>query len=365
MKILTVVGARPNFIKVAPLHHAFCRYPHVRSKIVHTGQHHAPKMSDIFIRQLGLPLPDYTLGINQGPPTQLTASIMLAFERILLHENPNQVVVVGDVTSTLACALAAAQTQVPVAHVEAGLRSFDRSMPEELNRIMTDAIADMHFVSEYSGIVNLKHEGIPTPKIHWVGNVMIDTLVRHKNNIDQSRILSRYNLNPQQYALVTVHRPANVDYRGRLLQLTQIILKTADHLNVIFPVHPRTQNNLKKFGLLPLLTTHPKVILAEPLGYFDFVKLMKNAKLVITDSGGVQEETTYLGIPCFTLRQNTERPVTIEIGTNQLIPDLSPESVSDALENVMHGREKKGKIPPLWDGKTASRIATILIEGSH
>lgn len=361
MKILSIVGARPNFMKVAPLHRAFLKHPEIVPKIIHTGQHYDSRMSDIFFNQLGLPRPDYFLGIGGGSHTQQTAHIMLAFEKILLEEKPDMVVVVGDVNSTVACALVAVKERVPVAHVEAGLRSGDRSMPEEINRIITDSISDLLFVSEESGMENLAREGVPAEKVHFVGNVMIDSLAHFREESEKNAILGQNNLLPGTYALVTMHRPANVDTTEGLHNVAQIVADTAEQLKVVFPIHPRTSKNLEQHGLLASIGLNPNVLLMEPQGYFEFLKLIANARVVLTDSGGIQEETTYLGVPCMTFRNNTERPITVSVGTNILLKDLTPAEINAKLRDILNGNIKKGGIPPLWDGKTAGRIAAILL----
>lgn len=362
MKILSIVGARPNFMKVAPLHRAFTKNPEIVSKIVHTGQHYDARMSDIFFNQLGLPQPDYFLGIGGGSHTQQTAQIMLAFEKILLEEKPDVVLVVGDVNSTVACTLVASKEHVPVVHVEAGLRSGDRTMPEEINRLVTDAISDLLFVSEQSGLDHLAHEGVSSDKVFFVGNVMIDSLVHFQQQADQSSVVEDNNLEEGNYALITMHRPSNVDTMEGLSTVAEIVLNTANRLKVAFPIHPRTLKNMGQFGLLDKIEQHPNILMMEPQGYFEFLKLIKSAKVVLTDSGGIQEETTYLKVPCLTFRNNTERPVTVTLGTNILLEHLHPSDIDQILADILSGKVKKGEIPPLWDGKTAERVAAILWE---
>ncbi len=361
MKILSIVGARPNFMKVAPLHRAFLKHPEIDSRIVHTGQHYDARMSDIFFNQLGLPQPDYFLGIGGGSHTQQTANIMLAFEKILLEEKPDMVLVVGDVNSTVACTLVAVKEHIPVAHVEAGLRSGDRTMPEEINRLVTDSISDLLFVSEQSGVDNLAREGVPEEKVWYVGNVMIDSLVYFREQAERSTILEQNGLSPGGYALITMHRPANVDTPEGLASVSRIVLNTAGRLKAVFPIHPRTLKNMERFGLLDAVKEHPNVLLMEPQGYFEFLKLIRHAKVVLTDSGGIQEETTYLQVPCMTFRNNTERPVTVTLGTNILLQDMKPEEIDGILTEILNGKIKDGAIPPLWDGRTAERIAEILL----
>ena len=372
MKILSVVGARPNFMKVAPLHWAFLKHPGLESKIVHTGQHYDARMSDVFLRQLALPAPDYHLGPASGGPVSgnplsgssspvgQLADIMLKFEAVLTAEQPDWVLVVGDVTSTLAAALTAARLGVRVAHVEAGLRSDDRRMPEEINRILTDQLSDLLFVTERAGVENLRREGIPDEKIHFVGNVMIDSLVQYRPQANALNTVGALGLTPGGYVLMTMHRPANVDAEDGLRRIVRIVDDTARQRPVVFPLHPRTRARLVHFGLLAQLEAIPAVRMLEPQGYLELLNLLEHAALVITDSGGIQEETTYLGVPCLTLRDSTERPATVELGTNQLLPDLNPEAVRQRVTEILDGQKKKGSIPPLWDGQAAGRIAEIM-----
>ncbi len=395
MKILSIVGARPNFMKIAPLHRAFEAHPKIHSKILHTGQHYDEKMSDIFFNQLGLPKPHFYLGVGGGSHTWQKAHVMLKFEKVLEAEKPNLVLVVGDVNATASCSIVAVKMGIPVAHVEAGLRSGDRSMPEEINRIITDSISDFLFVTEHSGLVNLAREGVPEEKVFFVGNVMIDSLIHYRqkaSQLDLNKIItnSLNNSTPQQlhnrtpqhlntstpqhlntstsqhlnknnYILMTMHRPDNVDNEKGLRNIIQIIHNAVRHKRVIFPIHPRTSNSLKDFGLQEQLENIDGLILLEPQGYLEFLKLMENAALIITDSGGIQEETTFLQVPCMTFRDTTERPITVEFGTNFLMKDLNPETVRIQMEEILKGNAKKGIIPPLWDGQAAERIAEILV----
>lgn len=349
-------------MKVAPLHRAFQSFAGVESKIVHTGQHHDANMSDVFFDQLDLPNPDYFLGVSSGTQTQQTADIMLRFEQVVQGENPDWIVVVGDVTSTLACALVAVRMGVYVAHVEAGLRSGDRQMPEEINRILTDAIADRLFVTEQAGVDNLEREGINRDKVHWVGNVMIDSLIRYRPKASALNYPARLQLSAGRYVVMTMHRPANVDTETGLRAISQIVANVASLRTVVFSVHPRTRKNLKQFGLMNQLENMANVRLLDPQGYLEFLSLVEQAALVITDSGGLQEETTFLRIPCLTLRPTTERPVTVELGTNQLIADLIPDAVQAKVVEILSGRTRPGSIPPLWDGHAANRIAAILAQ---
>lgn len=362
MKILNVVGARPNFMKVAPLHRAFQAYPQIESKILHTGQHYDFQMSDIFFTQLGMPEPHFHLGVGGGSHTFQTANVMLKFEEVLIEEKPDVVLVVGDVNATVACSLVAVKMGIPVAHVEAGLRSGDRTMPEEINRIVTDAISDYLFVTEHSGLVGLAKENIADEKIFFVGNVMIDSLVHFREKAMQAMVLEDLQLQSKDYILMTMHRPHNVDNAEGLSSIIQIIKYATAHKEVVFAIHPRTANNAKKMGLYDELEQIKGLKLVGPQGYLEFLKLMDHAALIITDSGGIQEETTYLQVPCMTFRDTTERPITVELGTNFLMSDLNPETVKIQMEAILNGNAKQGVIPPFWDGKAAERIARILVE---
>ena len=358
MKIITVAGARPNFIKIAPLYRAFLkkadRFTHM---ICHTGQHFDKNMSRVFFEELDIPEPDFNLGVGSGSHADQTARIMIAFEQVLISENPDLILVPGDVNSTLACSVVASKMGIQVGHVESGLRSFDREMPEEINRIVTDVLSDYLFVSEESGLVNLKKEGIPDEKIHFVGNIMIDSLVHFLPTVKKSTILKRLDLPPGDYTLLTFHRPRNVDSREKLDELVGMLNRLSGKTRLVFPMHPRTRKNLEKHHLLSKLD--PGILLLDPIGYIDFLALTRSAGLVITDSGGIQEETTYLGVPCLTVRENTERPVTVSAGTNRLMgTDLA--KVEKEAEQVLSGNIKQGQIPELWDGKTAERIVEIL-----
>jgi UDP-N-acetylglucosamine 2-epimerase (non-hydrolysing) len=362
IKIINVVGARPNFMKIAPLHRTFSKHPMIQSKILHTGQHYDAKMSDVFFNQLELPQPDFYLGIGGGSHTYQKAHVMLKFEEILLEESPDIVLVVGDVNATAACSIVAVKMGIKTVHVEAGLRSGDRSMPEEINRMITDVICDHLFVHEQSGMINLAKEGISDEKISFVGNVMIDSLIYYREKAKQEKILDELKVAPKEYILMTMHRPANVDNKESLEDILEIIENAVEHKTVVFPIHPRTSNNIKKFGLEERLGAIKNLALLEPQGYLQFLKLMDNASLIITDSGGIQEETTYLQVPCMTFRDSTERPSTVDLGTNILMKDLNPITVKIQMEKILNGRVKKGIIPPLWDGNTADRIANILVE---
>ncbi len=358
MKIINVVGARPNFMKVAPLHRAFEADPDITSLIVHTGQHYDEQMSDVFFRQLELPKPDIYLGVGSASHAEQTARIMTAFEPIVDDEEPDLVVVVGDVNSTLACALVASKLHVPVAHVEAGLRSGDRRMPEEINRILTDRIADYLFVTEESGMVNLQQEGEPEDEIFFVGNLMIDSLVHFREKASQTAIMSDLGIADGEYVLMTMHRPSNVDHPDRIGQLLQLIEGLAAERPVVFPMHPRTRNRINAFGHADRLHAMDDLVLQEPLGYLEFLRLMEGAAVVVTDSGGIQEETTFLGVPCLTLRANTERPITIDEGTNELMP-LDPAAVLRRVAEVTT-HDWSPQRPPKWDGQTAGRIRDVI-----
>lgn len=360
MKVIQVVGARPNFMKVGPIHRAFKNNSNWESIIVHTGQHFDKNMSDIFFKQLELPEPTYFLGVGSGSQTQVTAKIMLEFEKIVEKEAPDLILVVGDVTSTLACTLVAVKMGIKVAHVESGLRSFDRSMPEEINRILTDSVSDFLFVTEQSGLDNLKKEGVSNEKVFFVGNVMIDSLVYYLEKAKRSQILNDLGINQNNYIVMTMHRPANVDSEIGLKAIIELVALCANHIQVIFPIHPRTIANLARFGLLDELKKIINVQLIDPLGYLEFVQLMANSAAILTDSGGIQEETTYLGVPCLTFRNSTERPITVTIGTNHLLADLNPKLTFQTLVKTLNGQTKKGQIPPLWDGNAAIRIVQKL-----
>lgn len=333
----------------------------IDSKIVHTGQHYDERMSDIFFNQLGLPQPHHYLGIGGGSHTYQKANVMLKFEEVLHSEQPDLVLVVGDVNATTATTLVAVKMGIPVAHVEAGLRSGDRSMPEEVNRVVTDSICQYHFVTEHSGLVNLARENTLSRGVHFVGNVMIDSLVHFREAARQSAILTELGLAPKSYLLTTMHRPHNVDNEAGLHSIQKILTECAARLPVVFPMHPRTTNNLKKFGLYEAVASIKDLHILEPQGYLQFLHLMDHAQLIVTDSGGIQEETTFLRVPCLTFRDTTERPITVELGTNILMADLDPTSVLREVDVILSGQAKQGVVPPLWDGKAAERIRDILL----
>ncbi len=359
MRIINVCGARPNFMKVAPLMRAFATRPGVEARLVHTGQHYDEAMSQTFFDDLGLPRPDINLEVGSASHAVQTALLMQRFEPVVEQQSPDAVLVVGDVNSTIACGLVAAKLQVPLLHVEAGLRSFDRTMPEEINRVLTDALSELLFVTEPAGVANLQREGIAPDKIHLVGNVMIDTLLACRQRAARSHVLDRLGLAGGPYAVLTLHRPANVDDPAVLGQILDALEEIQRTMPLVFPAHPRTRGNLERIGLLDRLQRMAGLRLTEPLGYLDFLRLMSEAAVVLTDSGGIQEETTVLGVPCLTLRENTERPITIEQGTNQLV-GLDPARILAAFRQL---RERRGvpRVPELWDGRAAERIADIVV----
>jgi UDP-N-acetylglucosamine 2-epimerase (non-hydrolysing) len=350
MHVLHVVGARPNFMKAAPVIRALEKWPEARRTLVHTGQHYDKNLSDIFFSQLNIPQPDVNLEVGSGSHARQTAEVMTRFEPVVLERKPDVVLVYGDVNSTVAAALVCSKLMIRVAHVEAGLRSFDHTMPEEINRIVTDRLADMLFTPSEDGDINLQREGVPLEKIYRVGNVMIDSLVRL---LPAAMQCSRNGL-PERYALVTLHRPSNVDDSAILRSILKSLLEVNEELDVVFPVHPRTRQRIEQFGI-----NAEKLHLLEPLPYIEFLSMQRQAAVVITDSGGIQEETTYLGVPCLTLRANTERPVTVTMGTNILIGQDLGRLISE-LSKILEGNAKKGSIPPLWDGHAGERIAQVL-----
>ncbi len=359
MKILNIVGARPNFMKIAPIQRAMEKNDAMEPLIIHTGQHYDEKMSKLFFDDLELPRPARYLQVGSASHAQQTAKIMVEFEKVMNEEKPDLVLVVGDVNSTAACSLVAAKLGVKIAHVEAGLRSFDRGMPEEINRMVTDTLSDYLFVTEQSGLDNLRKEGVPDEKVFFTGNVMIDSLVYFLEKAKKSNILDQIGVNGNEYALVTLHRPSNVDVKENFEKLLNAFVEIENDLKIVFPIHPRSRKMLRNFGLDNQISKMKNLILLDPIGYLDFMKIMQNAKLVLTDSGGIQEETTYLGIPCITLRENTERPVTIEVGTNIMVGSDTDLVISEA-KKVINGQAKKGRIPELWDGKAAERIVSII-----
>ncbi|WP_022663767.1 non-hydrolyzing UDP-N-acetylglucosamine 2-epimerase [Desulfospira joergensenii] len=360
MKIFLIAGARPNFMKIAPIARAFEQNSEIEYKIIHTGQHYDQNMSDVFFEELGIRNPDYNLGAGGGTHSEQTAKIMVEFEAICEKDSPDLVMVVGDVNSTLACSIVAKKMHIKVAHVEAGLRSFDLNMPEEINRMVTDAISDLFFVTEEQGMANLRKEGKPDSMIHFVGHVMIDNLYYQlsklekmaKDNLESGKYKSTH----PQYGVVTLHRPSNVDHRETLEAIFDCLARISRTLPLIFPIHPRTRKNMDAFGIQP----PPAITLTRPLSYMEFLNLWKDAKLALTDSGGLQEETTALGIPCLTLRENTERPITVTQGTNELV-GTSGKKILDAFERIMAGQWKTGRKPEFWDGHAAERITEIIL----
>jgi UDP-N-acetylglucosamine 2-epimerase (non-hydrolysing) len=371
LRLLSVVGARPNFMKVAPIVEELKRFPDIEHCLVHSGQHYDELLSGNFFADLGLPKPDVNLQAGSGSHAVQTAEIMRRVEPVLIDYKPNMVLVVGDVNSTIAVALTAVKLGIGVAHIEAGLRSFDMTMPEEINRKLTDTISNLLFVTEQSGVENLKHEGVPSEKIFLVGNVMIDTLLRHREVAARSPILNRLNVRQngngcRPYGVLTLHRPANVDDPVTLQGILSAVSVLAAELPIFFPIHPRTRKNIESFGLLQYLAEPGSgecsgIVPLDPLGYLDFLSLNDRARIVLTDSGGVQEETTVLGVPCLTLRNNTERPATVEHGTNQVI-GVNPDRILAAARSVLEQPTPSSRRPPLWDGKAASRIVAILRE---
>ncbi len=359
MKTLIVIGTRPNFIKVTQFKKIASNYSSIDLKIVHTGQHYDDKMADVFFKQFEL-VPDYFLNISQGSPNYQIAEIMQKLEHLILNDfKPDLLIVVGDVNSTLAASLTANKMGIKLGHIESGLRSFDHSMPEEHNRIITDKLSDLFFVTEQSGYDNLVLEGIDKEKIIFVGNTMIDTMVAFEKDIDNSNVLNQYALTKNDFVLMTMHRPATVDNFEELHKLYALIEDLTIKYKVFFPIHPRTLNRMEEFGLKEKFLANPKIILADPLDYFAFQKLVKECQFIITDSGGIQEESTFLGKPCLTLRPNTERPVTVTEGTNTLVP-FELDIIKNIVSQIESGIYKKGRVPKLWDGKSTERILNYL-----
>lgn len=358
LKVICICGARPNFMKIAPLMDAFKRSPNIEAKLVHTGQHYDERMSELFFRDLGIPEPDMNLEVGSASHAVQTAEIMKRFEPVVLEENPDWVIVVGDVNSTIACAMVASKLGVKVAHVEAGLRSFDRGMPEEINRVLTDSISDLLLVSEPSGVENLKKEGVADEKVHFVGNVMIDTLLKNREKAKSSKVLDELGVAPGKYAVITLHRPSNVDDVKNLSGIFDAFEQIAKDMSLIFPMHPRTRKNIENLGLKDRVEALTALKTPEPLGYLDFLKLTSEAALVLTDSGGIQEETTILRVPCLTLRENTERPVTITEGTNRLV-NPTCDSILTAYREQMARAKGDSKTPQFWDGNAAKRICEV------
>ena len=359
MKIVNVVGARPNFMKVAPIMAAYRSEPSIEPVLVHTGQHYDEKMSDLFFRELGIPEPDVNLEVGSGSHAKQTAEVMVRFEQVVLEQKPDAVLVVGDVNSTIACGMVAVKLGVKLVHVEAGLRSFDRRMPEEINRLLTDSISDLLFCTEQSGMDNLAREGVDPGRCFMVGNCMVDTLLHNLEKARKSDVLDRQGLTERGYAVVTLHRPSNVDDEQNLGRILDALTVVQEDQPTVFPVHPRTRRMMERPALASKVAAMPNLKLLEPQGYLDFVRLCDAARVVLTDSGGIQEETTIMGVPCLTLRENTERPVTCDVGTNQLVGG-DPERILAAYRAVMDGTAGHGETPPLWDGKAAERIVPLL-----
>jgi UDP-N-acetylglucosamine 2-epimerase (non-hydrolysing) len=358
MKVTIIAGARPNFMKIAPLIHAIQKAQQegkpIDYRLVHTGQHYDKNMSDTFFEELNIPKPDVNLGVGSGTQAEQTAGIMVAFEKDLMENPTDLVIVVGDVTSTMACSIVAKKLCTKVAHIEAGIRSWDLTMPEEINRMVTDALADMYFTTSEVANNNLRNLGAREGQIHFVGNVMIDTLLANMGRLRKPEVYDRLNLNEKGYLMLTMHRPANVDESGKLRRTMTEILNNVQGFPVIFPIHPRTAKIFKDLGIAA-----DNLHIVDPMGYLEFNYMVKHCKAVITDSGGITEETTVMGVPCITLRDNTERPETCTIGTNELI-GTNPDAIKPALDMLFSGNWKKGGIPELWDGKAAERIVGIL-----
>ncbi|QBE62506.1 non-hydrolyzing UDP-N-acetylglucosamine 2-epimerase [Pseudoduganella lutea] len=356
--VYLVAGARPNFMKIAPIVRAMVGHPRLAYRIIHTGQHYDREMNDVFFEELGIPAPDVFMGAGGGSHADQTARIMLGFEKLCLEQRPDAVLVVGDVNSTLACSIVAKKLNIPVAHVEAGLRSGDMTMPEEINRLVTDSISDWFFATEPSAVEHLRREGKPESSIHYVGHVMVDNVLYQAGKLAdsgfQAQSLKR-EFAGRRYGVVTLHRPSNVDDAAMMGRIGSALTEIASEVPLIFPVHPRTRGNLERFGL----DLGPNVTLVGPQAYMAFLDLWKDAAVVLTDSGGLQEETTALGVPCLTIRENTERPVTVEEGTNLLV-GTDPARIVDEARKVLRGEGKQGRRPHLWDGKAAQRIVAVL-----
>ena len=357
LQVHLIAAARPNFMKIAPLYHALKKRDWCEPKIVHTGQHYDPNMSDAFFRDLRMPNPDFHLEVGSGSHAEQTGGVMIAYERICLEHRPDWIIVVGDVNSTAACAMVGAKLWIPVIHLEAGLRSRDRRMPEEINRLVTDAICDVYWVPSPDAIENLRNEGVSAEKIDFVGNIMIDSYELMREQIEQDDTRVKMKLDKSDYAVATLHRPSNVDNKSTLADLVRQLVEVSKKLPVVFAVHPRTRRRLEEYRLLDELEASPKIRLTEPLGYIQFMNLIVGAHVVITDSGGVQEETTYLGIPCLTLRENTERPITVTEGTNRLV---KPANLCSTVQEVLSLSARTCPRLQGWDGRTAERCVQAL-----
>jgi len=352
-----VVGARPNFMKAAPLMREFASRSGIEARLVHTGQHYDKNMSKIFFEDLELPEPDIYLGVGSGSHAEQTARVMVEFEKIVLGDRPDLIIVVGDVNSTIACSITGSKLWIPVAHVEAGLRSFDLTMPEEINRMVTDILSRFCFTTSPEAEINLKREGVGEERIFFVGNIMIDSLLHYIDRAGGTEILENLGLAPKEYMLVTLHRPSNIDDPDELRELFAMLSRLAERMPAVFPIHPRTKKMLDSAD--PPIVLSDRLMLIEPVGYLDFIGMMRSAGIVVTDSGGIQEETTVLGVPCVTVRENTERPITIELGTN-ILAGTDPEKVEAAVTGLIDGGIGEHSLPPLLDGKTAGRIADVL-----
>lgn len=360
-KVISVAGARPNFMKIAPIHRAFQKYSlHVEHLLVHTGQHYDYNMSETFFNDFKLPKPNYFLNVGSGSHAEQTSKVMFEFEKVCLEVKPDLVIVVGDINSTIAAALTAVKMGIKVAHVEGGLRSFDRTMPEEINRLATDAICDYCFVTEESAIINLKNESFPEKNIFFTGNTMIDSLHFALPEAKERKIYQNFNLDPKNYIIITLHRPSNVDEPEQLKSILEILNEFSEIRKIVFPAHPRTHKNIEKFGLNQYIE-NKNIKFLQPLGYIDFLSLMNESDFVVTDSGGIQEETTAIGIPCVTIRTTTERPSTVDLGTNILIKP-EPKIIKETLNKLINSTRKNATVPPLWDGKAAERIVKIIVE---
>jgi UDP-N-acetylglucosamine 2-epimerase (non-hydrolysing) len=357
-KVLVCVGTRPNLIKITRLKECFAKYSHLQFKLLHTGQHYDYKMSEVFFEELGIPKPDVLFDLKRDSQMSVVTQIMTLFEEEIKNDRPDLVVVPGDVDSTFACAFVSSRFGIPVAHIESGLRSFDKTMPEEINRILVDDIAQLFFTTEKSGNENLLKEGKKQDSIVFTGNTMIDSLIKFKPNIEKSDVLSKYALEQGKFLVMTFHRPANVDNREKLTRILNALNTISKDIKIIFPIHPRTVKNAEAFGLKHLIESN-QIILCEPQGYLDFMKLISSAKGVVTDSGGIQEETTFLGVPCLTVRNNTERPITAEVGTNTLL-ELNEDLIIRQVNSILNGTYKKGVVPELWDGKSSERIVDAI-----
>jgi UDP-N-acetylglucosamine 2-epimerase (non-hydrolysing) len=359
INIICIVGARPNFIKIAPILKTMAKSKHLEAKLLHTGQHYDYNMSQSFFDELGIKEPDIYLGVGSASQAYQVAEIMKKFDDYCENEKPDAILVVGDVNSTMATSIVASKRRIKIYHVEAGIRSWDRTMPEEINRLLTDSIADVFLTPSVDAVENLLHEGHDKSSIYNVGNIMIDTLLSNQKKIDKSKILNNLSVKPKEYALITLHRPSNVDNKESLNSILNALNIIQKDYKLVFPVHPRTLKKIKEFSLEDKINGMENVIITSPLGYYDFSRLTRDSKFVLTDSGGIQEETTVYGIPCITLRDNTERPITVELGTNE----LAGNKMNDILllyNKIKSGTWKKGRIPKYWDGKTSLRIVRVI-----